>query len=207
MPSISKFLFDTSFDGPVAKAPPKPVRRNFTAAEVEAEKAKAFAEGHAAGAAEAASEAAQRSAAALEAVAARLADMLRQADKTRTDSLQTAVGAATAMTRKLLPALARREAINEIEALVRDCLGRMHDEPKIVLRLHESLVETFRTRVDTAADAAGFSGRVVVVADPRLAPADVRIEWADGGVERNTQQVWQEIEAIIDRFVASGPTK
>lgn len=207
MPSISKFLFDTSFDGPAAAAPVKPVRRNFTAAELEAEKAKAFAEGHAAGVGETANDAAQRTAVALEAVAARLGDLLNQADKYRADSLQTAVGAATAMTRKLLPALARREAVNEIEALVRDCLGRMHDEPKIVLRLHESLVDTFRANIEAAADAAGFSGRVVVVADPRQSPADARIEWADGGVERNTQQVWQEIEAIIDRFVASGPTK
>lgn len=207
MPSISKFLFDTSFDGPAAKAPPKPVRRNFTAAEVEAEKAKAFADGHAAGINDTANEAAQRTAASLEAISARLGEILRQADKSRETSLRTAVAAATAMTRKLLPALARREAINEIEELVRDCLGRMHDEPKIVLRLHESLVETFRARIDATAEAAGFSGRVVVVADPKQSPADARVEWADGGVERNTQQVWQEIEAIIERFVASGPTK
>lgn len=207
MPSISKFLFDTSFDGPAAKAPPKPVRRNFTAAEVEAEKAKAFADGHAAGAHEATSEAAQRSAAALEAIAAKLNEMVRQGDRHRVEGLKTAVGSAMAIVRKLLPALAQRESVNEIEALLRDCLGRMHDEPKMVVRVHESLVETFRARIDTTADASGFSGRIVVVADAKQTPADVRIEWADGGVERNTQQVWQEIEAIIERFVASGPTK
>lgn len=207
MPSISKFLFETSFDGPVAKAPPKPVRRNFTAAEVEAEKAKAFADGHNAGITESANDAAHRSAQALEAVAARAADLLRHIDRHRAESVQTAVSTATAIARKLLPALAQREAMNEIETLVRDCLGRMHNEPKIVVRLHESLVDTFRAQIDAAADAAGFSGRVVVVAEPRLSPADARIEWADGGVERNTKQVWQEIEGIIDRFVASGPTK
>ena len=54
------------------------------------------------------------------------------------------------------------------------------------------------------ANDAGFSGRVVVVAEARIGPADARIEWADGGVERNTEQVWQEIEAIIERFAASG---
>ena len=64
MPSISKFLFETSFDGPVTAAPAKPVRRNFTAAELEAEKGKAFAAGHAAGVAEATTELASRNAAA-----------------------------------------------------------------------------------------------------------------------------------------------
>ncbi len=73
MPSISKFLFDTSFDGPGGKAapPPKPVKRNFTAAELEAEKGKAFAEGHNAGVAEAANDAASRLAIATQAIAKR----------------------------------------------------------------------------------------------------------------------------------------
>lgn len=207
MPSISKFLFDTSFDGPAANVPPKPVRRNFTAAEVEAAKAKAFADGHAAGTNESTSEAAQRSAAALESIAAKLNELVRHTDRNRAESLKAAVGSAMAIVRKMLPALARREAVTEIETLVRDCLGRMHDEPKMVVRVHESLVETFRARIDTTADASGFSGRIAVVADAKQTPADVRIEWADGGVERNTQQVWQEIEAIIERFVASGPTR
>jgi hypothetical protein len=34
---------------------------------------------------------------------------------------------------------------------------------------------------------------------------DAKVEWADGGVERNTQLVWQEIGDIIERFVAAGP--
>ena len=114
------------------------------------------------------------------------------------------VGAAVAMTRKLLPALSRSAASGEIEALIRDCLGRLHNEPKIVIRLHGSMVDSFRERLEAMANDAGFSGRVVVVAEARIGPADARIEWADGGVERNTEQVWQEIEAIIERFAASG---
>jgi len=205
MPSISKFLFDTSFDGPGGKpaaAAPKPIKRNYTAAELEAEKAKAFAEGHNSGAAEAANEAAARTAAAATAIAKRIAEVLTQLDRHHAESTQTAVGSAVAMTRKLLPALSRSAAGGEIEALIRDCLGRLHNEPKIVIRLHQSMVDSFRERIETMASDAGFSGRVVVVAEPKVAPADARIEWADGGVERNTEQVWQEIEAIIERFVS-----
>jgi flagellar assembly protein FliH len=205
MPSISKFLFDTSFDGPAKAAPAKPVRRNFTAAELEAEKGKAFAEGHAAGVAEATNEIASRHAAAAEAIAKRFAETFARLEQHRADSTQTAVAAATAMMRKLLPALGRSEAASEIEALVRDCLGRLHDEPKIVIRLRQDLVDAFRSRIDELADQAGFSGKVVVVADARVGEGDAKVEWADGGVERNTQLVWQEIGDIIERFVAAGP--
>jgi flagellar assembly protein FliH len=206
MPSISKFLFETSFDGPGGKpaVPAKPVKRNYTPAEVEAEKGKAFAEGHAAGIADAAKEIAARNTAAHEAIARRFAEMVTRLDQHHTESVQAAVASAVAMTRKLLPALSRSHAGAELETLIRDCLGRLHNEPKILIRLHDSQVESFRQRIEAMASDAGFSGRVVIVAEPRIAPEDARIEWADGGVERSTGQVWQEIEAIIERFVASG---
>lgn len=203
MPSISKFLFDTDLGKTKGAAPPKPIRRNFTAAEVEGEKAKAFAEGHARGVADSAQDAAARTAAAFQAISAQLGQMLQQVEAQRTETTRTAVAAAVAMTRKLLPALARREAMAEIEALVGECLGRMHDAPKIVVRLNEMHVEPFRQRIETIATATGFSGRVAVVADPGLAPEDARVEWSDGGVERNTAQVWKDIEVAIQRFVTS----
>jgi len=205
MPSISKFLFDTSFDGPAKAAPAKAVRRNFTPAEMEAEKGKAFAEGHAAGVAEAMNDISSRHAAAAEAIAKRFAETFTRLEQHRSESVQTAVAAAAAMARKLLPALGRSESAKEIEALVRDCLGRLHDEPKIVIRLHQNLVDAFRAQIEGMADQAGFSGRVVVVADARVADGDAKVEWADGGVERNTQLVWQEIGDIIERFAAGDP--
>ncbi len=204
MPSISKFLFDNDLGKAKGAPAPKPIRRNFTAAEVEAEKAKAFAEGHAKGVADTAQETAARAAAAFQAISTQLGKLIGQVDAQRAETNKTAVAAAVAMTRKLLPTLARREAMSEIEALVAECLGRMHDAPKIVVRLNETHVEAFRQRVESIATETGFSGRVAVVADPALPPEDARVEWSDGGVERNTAQVWKEIEAAIQRFVASG---
>ena len=205
MPSISKFLFDNDLGKAKGAPPPKPIRRNFTAAEVEAEKAKAFAEGHAKGVADAAQDISARTAAAFQSISTQLGALIKQVDAQRAETNKTAVATAIAMTRKLLPALARREAMNEINALVTECLGRMHDAPKMVVRLNEMHVEAFRDRVDAIATATGFSGRVAVVADPTLAPEDARVEWSDGGVERNTAQVWTEIEGAIQRFVASTP--
>jgi len=204
MPSISKFLFDTEFDkkaAPVAK----PVRRNFTAAEVEAEKAKAFADGHAAGVAETQKEVASRTAAAFNAIAAHCAKLVAQIDAQQATATKGAIDAAVAIARKLLPAVARREGMSEIEGLVSECLGRMHDAPKIIVKLNEMHVEPFRQRIDAVAAATGFSGRVAVVADPALGQDDARVEWSDGGVERNTAQIWQEIEAAIQRYTASTP--
>jgi flagellar assembly protein FliH len=203
MPSISKFLFDTDLGKAKTAPAAKPIRRNFTAAEVEAEKAKAFAEGHAKGVADTQQDAAARAAAAFQSISAQLGKMIQQVDAQRAETNKAAVAAAIAMTRKLLPALARREAMSEIEALLAECLGRMHDTPKIVVRLNDMHVEAFRQKIDQIATATGFSGRVAIVADPALAAEDARVEWADGGVERSTAQIWKEIETAIERFIAS----
>ncbi|HTP83051.1 MAG TPA: FliH/SctL family protein [Alphaproteobacteria bacterium] len=203
MPSISKFLFDTDLGKAKTAATAKPIRRNYTAAEVEAEKGKAFAEGHAKGVADTQQDAATRAAAAFQSISAQLGKMIQQVDAQRAETNKAAVAAAVAMTRKLLPALARREAMSEIEALVAECLGRMHDAPKIVVRLNDMHVEAFRQKIEQIATATGFSGRVAIVADPALAAEDARVEWADGGVERSTAQIWKEIETAIQRFIAS----
>lgn len=203
MPSISKFLFDNDLGKAKSAPAAKPIRRNFTAAEVEAEKAKAFAEGHAKGVADTQQDAATRAATAFQSISAQLGKMIQQVDAQRAETNKAAVAAAVAMTRKLLPALARREAMSEIEALVAECLGRMHDAPKIVVRLNEMHVEAFRQKIEQIATSTGFSGRVAIVADPALAAEDARVEWADGGVERSTAQIWKEIETAIQRFIAS----
>jgi flagellar assembly protein FliH len=204
MPSISKFLFETSFDGPgKGAAPVKAVRRNFTAAELEAEKGKAFAEGHKAGVTETTANATTRATVAFEKIAAHLAGVLGQMEGHRVESNKIAVGTAIAIMKKLLPALAQKQAAAEIETMITECLARMHDAPKIVIRLNDAHVEAFRERLEALATAAGFSGRAAVVAEPRLALEDARVEWADGGAERNTAQIWQEIEAAIQRFAAS----
>src|SRR5258708_33106031 len=159
MASISKFTFETSCDGPgKGAAAAKPVRRNFTAAELEAEKAKAFADGHKAGVTETASDAATRATVAFEKIAAHLGAVLGQMEAHRVESNRIAVSTAIAIMKKLLPALAQRQAAAEIETMITECLARMHDAPKVVIRLNDAHVEAFRERLESLATAAGFSG-------------------------------------------------
>ena len=35
---------------------------------------------------------------------------------------------------------------------------------------------------------------IVVQRDPNMPLADCRIEWNHGGMERNTEQLWQQVE-------------
>ena len=54
----------------------------------------------------------------------------------------------------------------------------------MVVRIAPEIYEIAKAKLEEIAHARGFEGRLVVLAEPELAPGDCRIEWAEGGVER-----------------------
>jgi flagellar assembly protein FliH len=117
---------------------------------------------------------------------------------------RAAITAAAEITRRLLPSLGKREAIGEVEALIRECLARLHEEPRLVVRVADELLDPVRQRIDQLTAAAGYTGRIILFADPALTSGDARVEWADGGAERDSAALWREIDSAIQRFVEGG---
>ena len=52
----------------------------------------------------------------------------------------------------------------------------------------------------------GFEGKLVYLGDDTMGASDVRLEWADGGAERNCERQWEEIDALIARALQSNTT-
>jgi flagellar assembly protein FliH len=206
MVAISKFLFDTDFSSTdeAARLAPRPDTRRFSAIEMDAAKAEAHAEGVAAGRAEAEQQIARRVADACVAVGARLGELMSVLARQHEAQTRESVAAATEIARRLLPSLGKREAIGEIEALIRDCLSRLHEEPRLVVRVADELLDPIRQNVDQLTAAAGYTGRVILFADPAIKSGDARVEWADGGAERDSAAIWREIDSAIQRFVEGG---
>ena len=206
MVAISKFLFDTDFAAgdEASRLAPRPDTRRFSAIELEAAKTAAHAEGVAAGRAAAEQEIARRIADACAAVAARTGELMKAYATQNEAQTREAVTAAAEIARRLLPSLGKREAISEVEALIRDCLTRLHEEPRLVVRVADELLDPVRQRVDQLTAEAGYSGRVILFADPALKSGDARVEWADGGAERDSAAIWRDIDSAIQRFVEGG---
>ncbi|HMA15186.1 MAG: hypothetical protein ACM35H_06765 [Bacteroidota bacterium] len=209
MGRFEKFLFDNSFDKEqtakanaaaaaqaVAEEPPAPT---FSEEELTAARQAAFAEGKAAGVAEAEACHAARLAAAVELLPPQLAaiaqDMAAEADARRRDSLD----AALTVIRKLFPQLARTHGLDEVHAVIEQCLERLRDEPRVVIRCADADLDALRERAEHATVRSGFEGKLVFLADERLASGDLRVEWADGGAERDQARLWQEIDTVIAR--------
>ncbi len=48
---------------------------------------------------------------------------------------------------------------------------------------------------------------MVLFADESLKPEDCRVEWADGGVERDVGRLWREVEQAVARFASTDETE
>ena len=110
---------------------------------------------------------------------------------------------AAAVGQKLAHALLAATPLAEIEHVLSQCLGDLGEEPRVVVRLPDSQVDTLRERIGDLARAAGFAGQVVLLGDPALHASDVRIEWAHGGAERNVLSLQSSIDEAVARFISS----
>lgn len=199
-----KFLFDTDFAGAAAGKAAGP---SITLAEHGRKLSEAEAAGRERGYAEAQNDAAiesnRRAAEALERIAAAIvvANKALAAIETRLEC--EAVEVAVAVARKLAPALVAREPFTEISALASDCFRQLIAAPHVAVRVNDALYAVAKEKLDDIARANSFEGRLVVLAEPDIAAGDCRIEWADGGINRDSAGANAAIGAAVDSYVSA----
>jgi flagellar assembly protein FliH len=198
MKATAKYLFDEDFSGD--KPTITMVEHERRRADAESQ---AYRTGFAAAQAQAHADAEQRIAMAL----GRLADGLERVDRglaTIEARLEAeAVEVAIAVAAKLAPALIANEPFAEIAALATECFRHLVTTPHMVVRIGEDIYEAGKAKLDEIAQARGFEGRLVVMAEPALAAGDCRIEWADGGVNRDRTAIKNAIGDVVGRYMAA----
>ena len=200
MRATAKYLFDLDFGGGGEAKPMIPL------AEHQAKLAEAEAAGHRNGVAvaeaQAMSDAGRRTALALERLATAF-DGLDQALRAVEAKLEAeAVEVAVAVGRKLAPALLAKEPLAEIEALASECFRQIVSAPHVVVRINDALYAETRERLEEILRSSGFEGRLVLLAEPEIAPGDCRIEWADGGVSRDSGATEAAISEAVNKYIA-----
>lgn len=215
MAAIRKFTFDNDFDRPAkpaAKAevvaePAPPPPPTFSEAEmaqaVAAARKAALAEGIAQGRAETVADTERRIAAGLNAIGSHLGSIDNQVRAVADGLSRNTVELSLAIARQLFPALLRRGGAAEIEALLVQCLETLRAEPAFTIRVPVEQVDEPGERVQAVAATRGYEGRLTVLGDDELKPGDCRIEWAQGGMIRDREQIWSAIETAIEQALAS----
>ncbi len=221
MATIRKFLFDTCFDDEVpldqthgaededGEAVEEEEEEHeepavtFTEEEMEAARAESYAAGHEEGVREASDAIERQAAEALGEIGGLLPSIFEAQEEANAASARDAVAVAVAIVRKLFPELNRQNGLEEVERVIEAALRTLADEQKVVIRVAEEMRDAIAGRIGAVTAGAGYEGKVSVLGDPDQAPGGCRVEWSDGGAERDADAMWQEIDTIIARNVGS----
>lgn len=215
MSANQKFLFDTSFEGPLpavgeaAPPPPPPEPEESEPAITEDDLARAREEGRQEGIVIGQEQGRDEAFAGIEqttqnllvGLTGHIVELLSAQPKMREEVARETLEAAMAVLKKLLPSLEKSAALAEIEAVVAECLERAKEEPRLAIRVSEQMLTPVKGRVDSLVAQEGFEGKIVFLAADGFAESDVRVEWADGGAERRLEDIWQDIDQVLARFL------
>lgn len=199
MKAAAKFLFDEDF-----ATGEKP-----TITVVEAERRRkdaesvAYRNGFAAGQAQAQNEVSERIAAALSVIADGLPRIERAMSEIEARLETEAVDVAVAVGEKLAAALIEREPVAEIAALAVTCFRQLVATPHMAVRIGPDIFDEAKHRLEEIARLNGFEGRLTVLADSNLLAGDCRIEWAEGGIDRDRAAASAAIEDVVRRYVTA----
>ena len=199
MAQPAKFTFDTVFerqaDGKIV-AP-----RSYRKADIEAARAEGHAEGYAMGRDDALVKAEQNAGAMLNAIASKTTTIVKSLETQRARLSEEACILARMVAGKLAPTLLAARPTAEIEGLLAEALAQLPSAPHVVVRVNDAWLERIRPRIDAIAHAQGFAGRIVILGEPDIRECDCRIEWADGGVRRDTDALALEVDRMIERHI------
>jgi flagellar assembly protein FliH len=197
----TKFLFENDFAKRASVKPTISLDEHHT--QLKQAEDTAFARGLQQGANEGRAEVERRIGATIERIAATMATLDKQIGAVEAKIEVEAVDVAVAVAKKLAPQLVAKEPLAEISALATECFRNLVKCPHVVVRVSEALHESARAKLDEIVQQCGPATRLVVLTEPDIAVGDCRIEWADGGINRDTAAVAAAIEEAVTRYVGA----
>lgn len=204
MAAITKFSFDTTFDTaeefvvPEAEEtlPPEPT---YDEADLTAARDQGYAAGFQAASEEARASIETATAGALEEITRQLTAMETVLTSGLHQAERSAIGLAGAIARKMVDKTIQDNAQASIEAIISDVLGQVLDEPRVVIRVSDQILDPLKQRLSSVTQKSGFPGSVILLAEPGIENPDCKIEWADGGADYVYEKLWTEIDEIVER--------
>ncbi len=103
--------------------------------------------------------------------------------------------------KKLASALINEKPTAEIEKLFLSCVSHLNAEPRIVIRVDEALIDILKEKIERMALKSGYPGRVVIIGETGVNPAECQIEWADGGVTYRSSEQLADIDQMIAEYL------
>ena len=158
-----KFTFDRAFDGGAKSRYDLEIERLHE--ESRQAQTSSHAQGHEEGRQQALNEIEAATQAILEQVAQAAHALFSQQHQLESNLKQEMVQLAYTIASKLSPALIKTKPLAEVEALIEDCMVTAHKEPRLVVRVSESITEAVSYRLEDMKAATCFPGDIVLIGE------------------------------------------
>ena len=198
-PAPAKFTFDVDMSAHRGKT--SVVSEKKLAAMLDAVRKEGFDEGLKAGMQSAEAEAQRAFPLAIENLLQQAVALHGAMDKTHRQALGHAAEIGQTIGKKLSAHLVARYPEAELAAVIADSMRSLEQAPHLVIRCHPDLVEPINKIAEAQAATSGFSGRLLVMGEPEIGLGDGRLEWADGGLVRDTSAIAEEIDTVVSAWL------
>ncbi len=175
---------------------------SFSEDELADARAKAYEEGRAAGLADAEQAREAGLTAMLETIAAQIAGLHVHQDVANEKLAADLTEFGRTVMSKLLPHYVEKHGPDEVTAVLSDGFARLVQEDRIIITVAQEMHDMLEPRIEAMAAKSGYDGRLKLVSDPDMGPADVVVSWGDGRLERLTDETWREIDAALESAIA-----
>ena len=94
-----------------------------------------------------------------------------------------------------------------IEAAARKVFGDLRGVPHVAVRVSPDLVEPAREKLSRIARDIGLDAKMIVLGEPEIMTGDCRIEWADGGIIVDHEQLVLKLNAAVAPCARQGRSR
>jgi flagellar assembly protein FliH len=218
MPGNEKFMFDTIFDelepiepeiaedelhrtedgeALLEEEPEEEIVPTFSEAEVNAARQEGLSSGKEQGVSETLAGIEKSTSDTFQKIADNISRLFTTQEKVNTELTEDATALSLAIVSKYFPTLNEESALNEVILTVKILLGRLIDEPKILIKANPALSDNLAEKLDQLLADNNITGNLTILADEGVNLGDCKIEWSNGSAERNLTALMGEIDDII----------
>jgi flagellar biosynthesis/type III secretory pathway protein FliH len=105
---------------------------------------------------------------------------------------------AMTIAKKLAGSLLARYPAEHIEMFFRQCLTLLPHKTNLRLLVAPQLANTLQPRLEALLERNGQQNELQVVEDETIEGVNCKLIWADGGIEQNTDDIFAQIEKMIE---------
>lgn len=128
-----------------------------------------------------------------------LAESAQNDEKREQQSLRFTMDVIT----KLFPTLEKEQAVSEINKFMTDNFPNFRREAYLSFSFNPEVISEVSSIIAKLANSNDFEGKISVHKDASLGASDCRIEWENGGVERNTHKMLEKVNELLDDKMTS----